>query len=99
MDRMLASWLTATRRSAPTTVLSLKPCCADLLLEWLDYHFTNPHWPYSDDPPPDDLLVMLHGGPEGRKGCGWDLFGQPSTLRQTSDSFDNFWSAQAHVTS
>ena len=67
MDRMLA-WPTDTRRSAPAAVLTLKPRGTDLLLDRLNDHFPNPHWPYPDDPPSDYLLVVLHGAPEGRKG-------------------------------
>jgi len=95
----MLAWLTATRRSAPTAVLALKPRCTDLLLDWPNDHLPNPRWPYPDDPPPDHLLVMLHGAPEGGKGCLWDPFGQPGALHQTSDPFDNFPPTQAHVTS
>jgi hypothetical protein len=80
-------------------VLALKPRGTDLPLDRPNDHFPNPHWPYPDDLPPDYLLVMLHGAPEGRKGCLRDLFGQPSTLHQTSDPLDNVSPAQTHVTS
>jgi hypothetical protein len=95
----MLTWLTAIRRLALTAMLAPKPSCTDLLLDWPNHHFPNPHWPYPDDPPSDHLLVMLHGAPERCKGCLCNLFGQPSTLHQTSDSFDNLSPAQAHVTS
>jgi hypothetical protein len=56
--------LTATRGSAPPALLALKPRGTDLLLDWSNNHFPNPHWPYPDNLPSDHLLVMLHRTPE-----------------------------------
>src|SRR5262245_4256286 len=97
MNRM-PPWLTTTRRSVPTSVLPLKPCRTDLLLDWPNCHFTNPHRPYPDDPPSDHLFVVLHSAPEGREGYPRDLVGQPSKPHQAPDSFDNLRPTQAHVT-
>jgi hypothetical protein len=80
-------------------MLALEPCGTDLLLDRTDHHFPNPHRPHPNNLPTDNLLVMLHGAPDGRKGRSRDLVGQPGALHQTPDSFHNVSTAQTHVIS
>jgi hypothetical protein len=97
-DRMLA-WLTVIQHSAPTAMLALKPRGTDLPLYRPNHHFPDTHRPYPDDLPSNYLLVMLHGTPEGCKGCLRDLFGQSGPPYQPPDSLHNVSLAQFHMAS